>query len=120
MGCAHYDAKQKNQRTNTYIFKEHYTELVATNKINKFLASKFKSASYQRCCTSQGSPYFLSFLTLALDGFGQLDQPLGGVGMPIEQHVFNTRQQILGNLFVNGELTCVDDPHVEPGANRMI
>ncbi len=53
---------------------------------------------------------------LLLDRFGELDQPLGGVGPAIEQHVLDELQQLRRDLLVHRELAGVDDAHVEAGA----
>ena len=55
-----------------------------------------------------------------LDGFGKLNQPFGGVGAAIEQHVFDALEQIGGNFFVDGQLAGVDDAHIHAGANGVI
>ena len=64
-----------------------------------------------------GDHFFAGFL---LDGFGELDQPFGGVGPAIEQHVFDALQQILGNFFVDRQLAGVDDAHIHAGANGVV
>ncbi len=48
------------------------------------------------------------------------DQPLGGVRPAVEEHVFDALAQLRGDLFVDVQLPGVDDPHVQPGADRVI
>ena len=55
-----------------------------------------------------------------LDGLGELEQALGGVGAAIEQHVFDALAQLGGNLLVDGELAGVDDAHVHAGADGVV
>ena len=55
-----------------------------------------------------------------LHRLGELDQPFGGVGPAIEQHVFDVFEQILGNLLVDRELAGVDDAHVQAGADGVV
>ena len=40
--------------------------------------------------------------------------------MAVEQHVFNMLEKVLGNLFVDFQLTRVDDSHVQPCFDRMV
>ncbi len=51
---------------------------------------------------------------------GEIDQPLGRVRPPVEEHILNQFAQRRVDLFVNGELPGVDDRHVEPGADGVI
>ena len=50
---------------------------------------------------------------LPFDGLGELDKPLRGVVSAVEQHVLDAILQLGGDLVVDGQLTGVDDPHVE-------
>ena len=59
-------------------------------------------------------------LSLLLDRFGEIDEPLGRVGTAVEQHVFDMAEQLFVDLFVDGQLRGVDDPHVHAGLNRVI
>jgi hypothetical protein len=54
-----------------------------------------------------------SLAAFAPHGLGELHEPLGRVGPPIEDHVFDVLEQILWNVFVDDQLAGVDDPHVE-------
>ncbi len=56
----------------------------------------------------------------ALDAVGELDQPLGRVGTAVEQHVLDVREQLLGDVLVDGELAGVDDAHVHARLDRVI
>ena len=62
----------------------------------------------------------LVLLARRLDRLGELGQPVGGVGTAVEQHVLDALEQVLGDLLVDLELAGVDDPHVEPGADRVV
>ena len=68
-----------------------------------------------------GAPGQLLFLPLraALGRRRGLDQPLGGVGPTVEQHVFDPLEQILGDILVDDQLTGIDDAHVEAGFDRV-
>ena len=55
-----------------------------------------------------------------LDRLGKLGEPVGGVGPAVQEDVFDLFQQVFGDLIVDGELAGVDDPHIEPGADRVI
>ena len=57
---------------------------------------------------------------VALDGRRELDQPLGGIGPPVEDHVFDVLEQILRNVLVDDQLSGVDDAHVEAGLDGVI
>ena len=59
-----------------------------------------RTAALRRCRLRQASVGDFA-AGLFLDGFGKLDEPLGGVGPAIEQHVFDQREQIGGNLFID-------------------
>ena len=59
-------------------------------------------------------------LALLLDRLGELGQPVGGVGPAVEQDVLDPLEQVLGDLLVDLELAGVDDPHVEPGLDRVV
>ncbi len=56
----------------------------------------------------------------SLHALGELDQPLGGVRTAVEDHVLDELEQVLRDLFVDGELTGVDDRHVEARADRVV
>ena len=51
---------------------------------------------------------------------GVLDEPFRRFGMAIEQHIFDQPAEIGVDVLIYGELTGVDDPHVEPGADRVV
>ncbi len=57
---------------------------------------------------------------LALGAFGDLDQALGRIGPAREDHVLDALEQLLVDVFVDRELARVHDPHVEPGADRVV
>ena len=67
-------------------------------------------------------PFILLYLGAVafLDCLRERQQALGGVGPPIQQHVFDELEQVLGNLLVNRQLAGVDDAHVHAGANGMV
>ena len=54
------------------------------------------------------------------DGFGEGDEPLGGVGAAVEKDVFDEFERFLRDFFVNVELPRVDDAHVEAGTDCVI
>ena len=49
-----------------------------------------------------------------------VDEPLGGVGPPVEDDVLDALEQIRLDVLVHRELAGVDDPHVEPVADRVV
>ena len=51
--------------------------------------------------------------------FREIDQPFSRVVASIQKHVFNALAQLRLDLFVNRELSGVDNSHVEPGADRV-
>ena len=57
---------------------------------------------------------------LAADVLGDLDQPVGRVGTPVEDHVLDPLLQLGLEILVDRELAGVDDAHVEAGANRVV
>src|ERR1043165_1965749 len=59
----------------------------------------------------------LSFL---LDPFRELEQSLSRVRPAIEHDILDVLQQVFRNFLVNLQLPRVDDPHVEPGLDRVI
>ena len=59
-------------------------------------------------------------LPFVLDRFREADQAIGRVGPPVQEHVFDQLEQVLGDLLVDGELARVDDPHVRPGPDRVV
>ncbi len=52
-------------------------------------------------------------------GIGEDDQPVGGIRAPVEDDVLDQLEQVGGEVLVDGELAGVDDPHVQPGADRV-
>ena len=48
-----------------------------------------------------------------------LDEPLGRVLAPVEDHVLDELEELRLDVLVHDELAGVDDPHVEPGADRV-
>ena len=64
---------------------------------------------------------FLNFRPPALlHRFGEGQQPFGGVGAAIQQHVFHQLQQVARQFLVNGELPGVHNSHVHAGADGVI
>ena len=59
-------------------------------------------------------------LALLLDGIGEGQQTLGGVGAAVQQHVLHQLEQVLGDLLVDLELAGVHDPHVHAGADGVV
>ena len=65
------------------------------------------SACFRRSSTvglAPGEVFVLPRLPVALDRFGELDQPLGGVGAAVEQHVLDPLEQLRRDLFVDRQL----------------
>ena len=56
----------------------------------------------------------------ALVLIGNLQQPLGGIGMSVEYHVFHAFAQRLRQFVVHGELAGVNDTHVHAGLGGMV
>ena len=56
----------------------------------------------------------------ARDGRRVLDETLGRLGPAIEEHVLDALEQIRLDVLVDGELTGVDDAHVEARADRVV
>src|SRR5262249_21087146 len=57
--------------------------------------------------------------TLTADRASELHQPLGGVGPAVEDHVLHQLGQVGWNVLVDGELTGIDDAHVQPRLDRV-
>ena len=55
----------------------------------------------------------------ALDRVGQLHEPLGGVGPPVEDHVLDVLEQRLADVLVDDQLAGVDDAHVHAGLDGV-
>ncbi len=49
-----------------------------------------------------------------------LDEPLRRVRAAVEEHVLDPLEQVGLDVLVDGELARVDDPHVEPCADRVV
>ena len=47
------------------------------------------------------------------------DEPFGGVRPAVEDDVFDVVEQVWRDLFVDGQLAGVDDPHVEAGLDGV-
>ena len=56
---------------------------------------------------------------LALHAARVLDEPLGRVVAPVEDHVLDELEQLRRDVLVHDELARVDDAHVEAGADRV-
>ena len=54
------------------------------------------------------------------DGRGVLDEALGRVRPPVEEDVLDPLEQVGLDVLVDDQLTRVDDPHVEPRADRVV
>ena len=67
------------------------------------------------------APREIRFLLLArpLHRLGELDEPLGRVRPPVEDHVLDVLEQILRDVLVDDELPGVDDAHVHAGLDRV-
>ena len=59
-------------------------------------------------------------LRLGLEASGALDQPLGAVGSPVEDHVLDQLAQLRVELLVHAELAGVDDAHRHAGADGVV
>ncbi len=44
----------------------------------------------------------------------------GGIRAAVEENVFNPREQLGRNVFIHGQLSGVDDPHIHPGADGVV
>ena len=62
----------------------------------------------------------LALRPAALHLAGERNQPLGRVRPAVEEHVLDVLEQVRRNVFVDGELAGVHDPHVEPGFDRVV
>ena len=56
----------------------------------------------------------------ALDGRGEGDEPVGRVRPPVVEDVLDVLEQVGRDVLVDDELAGVDDPHVEPGLDRVV
>ena len=61
----------------------------------------------------------LALRATALHLLGTRDQPLGGVGPAIEQHVLDQFEQFRRDVLVHRELPGVDDAHRQSGLDRV-
>ena len=50
----------------------------------------------------------------------KVDEPLGGVGPAVEQHVLDEFEQLRLDLLVHFEHAGVDDAHVQPGLDGVV
>ena len=48
----------------------------------------------------------------ALEFLRQIQQPLGGVGTAVEQHILDAFAQRRGNVLIDGQLAGIDDAHI--------
>ena len=62
----------------------------------------------------------LALRSLAAHALGELDEPLGRVRAAVEDDVLDALEQVGLDVLVDDELAGVDDPHVEPGADRVV
>ena len=51
--------------------------------------------------------------------FGELDKALGCIVSPVQQHILDALSQFGLNFFVNCELPCVHNSHVQASANGV-
>ena len=51
---------------------------------------------------------------------GIFDQPLGGTGIGVQDHILDPPEQLRLDLVIDLEHPRIDDPHVKPGLDRMI
>ena len=49
-----------------------------------------------------------------------IDEPLGCIRPAVEEHALDPLEQVGLDVLVDGELAGVDDPHVEPCADRVV
>ena len=59
-------------------------------------------------------------LALLLDGFGKGEQPVGGIGPPVQQDIFDQFEEVFRDFFVDRQLSRVHNAHVQPGADGMV
>src|SRR5882762_5876411 len=57
---------------------------------------------------------------LALEARRDLQQPLGGIGAPVENHVLARRPQLRLDLLVDAQLSGIHDPHVHASGNGVV
>src|SRR5690606_32426089 len=69
-----------------------------------------------------GKVPFLRFVAtpLPLVRLGDFQQPLGGVGAPGEDHVFDSIPEVCRQVLVDRELPRVDDPHVHACLDSVV
>ena len=56
----------------------------------------------------------------ARHGPGAIHEPLGRVRPAVEEHALDSLEEVGLDVLVDGELAGIDDPHVEPGADRVV
>ena len=61
-----------------------------------------------------------SCISLGLQTFGRLNQPLGSIRPTIQHHVLNTLQYIGRNVGIEHRSSRIDNTHIHPLANGMI
>ena len=71
----------------------------------------------------QFTPGFILFLLLAAVSailLGYFKQSVGTILASVENNVFNPVPKFSGNVFVNGQLSRIDDTHGETRFNSMV
>ena len=63
---------------------------------------------------------FLGFLPFAAEFLGQRQQPLGGVGPPVEHHVLAGLAQFRIERVIDRHLPGIDDAHIHAGLDGVI
>ncbi len=56
----------------------------------------------------------------ALEALRRLEQAIGGIRAPVQNHILDQLAKVRRNVVVDRELAGVDDPHVHAGLDRMV
>ena len=54
------------------------------------------------------------------DALGIFDEPIGGIGTAVEEHVLDPLEQLWLDLLIDSQLPGVDDAHVHAGLDRVV
>ena len=67
-----------------------------------------------------GKVFFQLLAALAFEFLGEIEESLGGSLVAVEEDVFDSEEEVLGNLVVNLEHAGVDDAHVHSGLAGVV
>jgi hypothetical protein len=91
--------------------------------VNDMGVDPFDQCMFEPLCNRPTAPFGLGFFLRHIGAavfFGQRDQPLGRIGITVENDIFAGNTKLGVNIIINVELAGIDNRHVQSGRDRVV